>query len=87
MHKTGNMPLSMSVINTIAANFLPAMRSTLVVPGFLDPCRRGSGKSNKRHTMIAEQIEPVRYARLMLNIAKNALSINTPRIEFKCIMS
>lgn len=66
--------------NTPAASGLPAMRNTLVVPGFLEPWLLGSGKLNKRHNKIALDIEPNKYA-AVIKQNTNLKSIGDPMLH------
>ena len=59
--KTGNAPLNMSPIKVMIAAVLPALRSTLVAPGFFDPLRRGSSNPINLQVITALEIEPIRY--------------------------
>ena len=64
---TGKKPLTKSPPNVMAAAFLPPIRMTFVAPGLPEPCSRGSGKFINLQTIMALEIEPIKYARGMIN--------------------
>jgi hypothetical protein len=58
----------MSKKSTNAAELPPPMRSTLVAPGLPEPLVRGSGKPLILQTNTALEIEPAKYAAMIINI-------------------
>lgn len=55
---TGNMPLHKSPIRVKLANPVPAIRKTLVAPGFLEPDVRGSILPESLDKTMAKETEP-----------------------------
>ncbi|MNY68544.1 hypothetical protein D3C86_2063300 [compost metagenome] len=64
--QTGSIPLRISNTSTAAAATRPPIRRTLVAPGFPEPFSRGSGSLAIRQTRIALEIEPHRYAKIIM---------------------
>lgn len=56
----GIRPFRQSPTRVRKAAFLPAIRNTLVAPGFFEPSLRGSGKPDILLRMIADDNEPSR---------------------------
>ena len=64
----GIIPFEISPIKVSAAAFFPAYRRILVVPGFPDPTFLGSDSLNTLLIIMALDIEPARYAKIINEI-------------------